>query len=183
MKELSLNVLDIAENSAKAGALLIKIYLREDSANKNIEIIISDNGCGMDEDFLKSVVSPFTTTRTTRKIGLGIPLFKEAAEITGGSFEITSKVGEGTEVKATFLSDSIDCMPVGDMAGTFVTLVRGHPEIDFYYYRSMDDEFFEVSTLEIKQIMDGIPIDSYEVCSFITEFINENTTEILGGNI
>mgnify|MGYP001014815909 CR=1 FL=1 len=184
MKELSLHVLDIAENSVKAGAALTEIELVESSEDKTLVIRIKDNGCGMDKEFLRQVTDPFTTTRTTRKVGLGIPLFKAAAEMTGGCFDIASETGSGTIVTARFKTDHIDFMPVGDMAGTFVTLVRGHPERDFIYRREKDGRSFELSTAEVKEVMQGVPVSSFEVCEWMQDFINEKTTEILlGGNI
>lgn len=137
MKELSLNILDIAENSAKAGARNIRIALAEDGAL--LTIVVSDDGCGMKPDLLKRVTDPFTTTRTTRKVGLGIPLFKLAAEQTGGTLEIVSKhisdfpEDHGTVVTAVFHKDHIDCTPHGDIVSTMLTLVQGHPDIDFLF--------------------------------------------------
>lgn len=122
MTELSLHVLDIAKNSTKAGATLIEIEISEDVDSNLLVIEIKDNGCGMDKDFLSKVLDPFKTTRTTRKVGMGLSLFKNACELTGGNLEITSEVGKGTNVKAVFVYDSIDRQPVGDMAATILLL-------------------------------------------------------------
>ena len=105
MRELSLNVLDIAQNSISAGATLIEIEIREDTAGRLLTIRIADDGCGMTPEKLKSVADPFYTTRTTRKVGMGVPLFRMAAEMTGGGFEITSEPGKGTTVTALFHTD------------------------------------------------------------------------------
>lgn len=113
MRELSLNILDIAQNSISAGASLITIEVSEDTREHLLSLTVSDNGCGMDEETLRNVCDPFFTTRTTRKVGMGIPLFRLAAEQTGGSFEITSEKGVGTSTKAVFHSDSIDFTPLG----------------------------------------------------------------------
>ena len=122
MKELSLHILDIVKNSVKAKADLIEIKIDEDRAGNRLVIEIIDDGCGMSEEFLKRVRDPFTTTRTTRKVGMGIPLFEMAAVMAGGSFDISSKVGEGTKVAAVFAYDSIDRAPLGDMVGTMQTI-------------------------------------------------------------
>ena len=123
MRELSLNVLDIAQNSIAAGASLTEILVKEDTKEKTLLIGIYDNGKGMTPEQVENVKDPFFTTRTTRKVGMGIPLFKLAAEQTGGSFTITSQVGVGTRVDALFKTDSIDFTPLGDMASTIATIV------------------------------------------------------------
>ena len=135
MKELSLNILDVAKNSVRAGASLIKISLDEDS-NGILTLTISDNGCGMDEATVKGVTDPFFTTRTTRKVGLGLPLLKLAAEQTGGSLSIRSSTKpkeSGTDVVAVFDTKSIDCMPMGDIVSTVCILIAGSPDIDFEF--------------------------------------------------
>ena len=127
MRELALHVLDIAENSVKANASLVTVEI---IAKDNILTIrISDDGRGMSEEFLSKVTDPFTTTRTTRKVGMGIPLLKQAAETSGGAFDIKSKLGVGTTVTATFLLDDVDRMPLGDVAETATTLL--YPQCDF----------------------------------------------------
>ena len=123
MRELSLNVLDIAQNSIKANASLIEIELSESTEKKELLIGIYDNGKGMTPEQVQSVTDPFFTTRTTRKVGLGIPFFKMAAEMTEGSFEIESEVGVGTRVSAVFRTDHLDFTPVGDMCSTIVILI------------------------------------------------------------
>ena len=115
MRELSLNVLDIAQNSISAGASEVEITVEEISSASKMTIIIKDNGCGMDEETVRNVMDPFYTTRTTRKVGMGVPLFKMAAESTGGSFDIVSELGVGTTVTAVFGLSNIDRMPLGDI--------------------------------------------------------------------
>ena len=178
MKELSLNILDIAKNSTKAQANKIEITLRENTQTGFLTIIIKDDGCCMDQDFLEKVMDPFTTTRTTRKVGLGLPLFKLAAEQAGGSLEIQSAVGVGTTVTATFLIDSIDRMPVGDLAGTFVTLVQGDPDVRFILTCEVDDDGFVADTDEMKEILDGMPITNPQVLVWLSGFVSENLSEI-----
>lgn len=122
MTEISLNILDVAQNSVRAEASLIEISVNIDSATDRLEIIIRDNGCGMTPEQVESVTDPFFTTRTTRKIGLGIPFFKQSAELTGGSFGIKSEVGKGTETAAVYVLSSIDRMPLGNMTQTIHSL-------------------------------------------------------------
>ena len=137
MKELSLNILDVAENSVKAGASLTQILLTEQDNVLTLEIV--DDGCGMSEDVVRSVVDPFYTTRTTRKVGMGIPLLKLACEQTGGSLTISSvtqesdPVNHGTHVTATFHTDHIDFTPLGDVSASVLTLIQGHPDTDFLF--------------------------------------------------
>lgn len=180
MQELSLNILDIAQNSIKAKASLVTISIIKTTKDKNMEISITDNGCGMTEEQVKSVVDPFYTTRTTRKVGLGVPFFKMSAEMTGGSFKIESKVDFGTKILATYNYDNIDMMPVGDMASTMVSLVSVNSDVDFVYIHKVDDSEFCMDTREIKVILEGLPVNSNEVLTFIKDFINENLSEIDG---
>lgn len=172
---MSLNVLDIVMNSVKAGAKLVTIDIVQ---KQLLEIVIGDDGCGMEPEFLRRVIDPFTTTRTTRKVGMGIPLFKLAAEMAGGTFSIVSEVGVGTTVRATFDPENIDCPPIGDMAGTMTTLLSGYPDIDFVYHRAVGENAFTVDTRQIRDIMGDIPLSSFEVTSFVREMINENETEL-----
>lgn len=135
MRELSLNVLDIAQNSISAGAKLIEIDIREDTAKRLLTIRIADDGCGMTREKLKSVTDPFYTTRTTRKVGMGVPLFRMAAEMTGGSFEIDSEPGKGTVVTALFHTDHVDFVPLGDICSTVTMLICMNTDRDFRYCR------------------------------------------------
>lgn len=181
MRELSLNILDIAQNSITAGASLITIEIAEDTATKTLLIGIYDNGKGMSEEQVRSVIDPFFTTRTTRKVGMGIPLFKMAAEQTGGSLQIKSELGVGTEVRATFKTDSVDFTPLGDVAATVQMLISMNTDRDFIYRRSVDGRDFTLDTREVKEILGDVPLDAYEVSQWLIEFINENTHELYGG--
>jgi anti-sigma regulatory factor (Ser/Thr protein kinase) len=178
MTELSLNVLDIAQNSIKAKASLITISIERDTACGLLTISVEDNGCGMDEETLRRVVDPFYTTRTTRKVGLGIPFFKMSAELTGGSFSIESRVGKGTRLTAVYHYAHIDMMPLGEMDQTMVSLVSVNPEIDFIYRFSCNGEAFAMDTREVKQVLEGLPVNSGEVLAFIRDYIRENQSEI-----
>lgn len=178
MKELSLHILDIAKNSVKAKATVIEIEIIEDIKKNLLSIGIKDNGCGMDKEFLKRVRDPFSTTRTTRKVGMGIPLFEAAAVQCGGKVDITSEVGKGTEFTAYFEYDHIDRAPIGDMAGTMETLIAGSPEIDFLYRHIKQDKTFIMDTKEIKTVLGDVPLDVPEVLSWIEEFIKEGLGEL-----
>ncbi|MDR1940672.1 MAG: ATP-binding protein [Clostridiales bacterium] len=182
MRELSLNILDIAENSIKAGASIIDISLT--LRGKLLEISVRDNGCGMDADFLAKVTDPFTTSRTTRKVGLGIPLFKMAAEMTGGKFEISSKKGEGTLTKAVFVIDSVDFMPMGDIGDTMGALIMHAPNVSFFLNVDFDGRVYGFDTMEIKDVLgDDVAIDAVEVIDFIKRTVKENFDNINGGII
>ena len=129
----------------------------------------------MSEEQVKSVIDPFFTTRTTRKVGMGIPLFKMAAEQTGGSLEIKSQLGVGTEVRATFKTDSVDFTPLGDVASTIQMLITMNTDRDFVYKRTVDGKEFVCDTRELKAILGDVPLDTYEISQWILEFIKENT--------
>ena len=177
MKELSLNILDITENSTKAGAKNICITLTETEDTLLIEV--SDDGCGMLPDFLNSVMDPFTTTRTTRKVGLGIPLLKLAAEQTGGHIKIESKHftlhpdSHGTKTSALFYKGHLDYTPLGDIVSTLTTLVQGHPEVDFLFEHSSNERYVKLDTKELREILGDVPLDSFEVILWIKEYLEE----------
>ena len=175
MDELSLNILDIAQNSIAADATLVKIDVEEDDSKDELIIRISDNGKGMSADFLKIVEDPFVTTRTTRKIGLGISFLKEAAEITGGSLELQSAPGAGTTVTAHFTKSHIDRQPIGDLTGTIIALVSLNPDIDLEVSYKVNRDEFEFSTQEVKNMLgDDTRLSEPSITSFLTEYINEH---------
>ena len=169
MKELSLNILDVAKNSVKAGASRIVIRIDESDGWRTLSII--DDGCGIPPEFVATVTDPFTTTRTTRPVGMGLPLLKLAAEQTGGTLTIESSVEPptGTTVKARFRMDHLDCVPVGDYEGSVVTLIQGSPEIDFYFvYNREDGQSVSVDTAELRQILGPeVPLDLPDVLLWI----------------
>ncbi len=181
MRELSLNILDIVENSVKAGASLVKVEVTAE--NNLLTITIDDDGSGMEKEFLDRVTDPFTTTRTTRKVGMGIPLFKMAAEMAGGEFEIASQKGVGTKVKATFEIDNIDREPLGNIADTVVTLLSDEKPTDFLFVFSVDGESFDFDTRELKEQLGNIPISTPDVLIFVRDMINENIYSIGGANL
>ena len=178
MQEISLNVLDVVQNSIRAESTLITIWLNQHSSSGLLEITIKDNGCGMNKEQLKSVEDPFFTTRTTRKVGLGIPFFKMAATMTGGEFHIESKPFIGTTLYASFYTKHIDCMPLGDMISTIHTLITMNDTIDFLYTYQIDDNSFILDTREFRRILGDIPFHTTEVSNYIKEYLLENQNEI-----
>lgn len=178
MQELSLNILDVAQNSIKAKARTITIEIHKNTKEKTLTISIDDDGCGMSKQQVEQVVDPFFTTRTTRKVGLGVPFFKMSAELTGGCFAIQSELEVGTKISAHYYYEHIDMMPVGDIASTMVSLISVNPEIEFVYHSSVDDNEFCMDTREIKIVLEGLPINSNEVLTFIKNYINDNQADI-----
>ncbi len=172
MRELSLNVLDIAENSFKAKAKTVEVSIIQ--SGNVLTISIKDDGVGMDEEFLKRVVDPFTTTRTTRKVGMGIPLFKMVAEQSGGTFDITSEVGVGTTVTATFMIDNVDRPPLGDIADTIVSMIGNLGDSELIFNFQAFGESFTLDTNEVKRELENIPINTPEILVFLRDMINEN---------
>ena len=169
MKDLSLHILDIAQNSIRAGATLIVISLQRQEGI--LDLLVQDNGFGMAQDFLQQVTDPFTTTRTTRRVGLGLPLLKMAAEQTGGTFAIESALGEGTSLHVRFIEGHIDTPPVGWMSDTMVTLIQGAPDIDFVYR----DNAFELDTRALREVLEDVPLNTPEALLWIAEHILEHT--------
>lgn len=188
MRELSLNVMDIVQNSITAGASLIEILITEVEGGEKedglLEIAIIDNGKGMTEEQVRNVVDPFYTTRTTRSVGLGVPLFKMEAEMTGGSFDISSVVGKGTVIKAIFKTESVDMIPLGDINSVISLLVTCNPDLDFLFRRKLigeSEKGFALDTKELKDVLgQDVPLNSPDVVLWINEYLKENTEELLG---
>ena len=176
MKELSLNILDIAKNSVTAGATLVEIAVTE--APDRLTISISDNGCGMTPEFVARVTDPFTTTRTTRKVGLGIPLLKMEAQMAGGDLSIESEVGKGTTTSAWFDPGNIDMPPLGDLNSSILTLIQGSPDIDFLFTHTVGNQSYTLDTREIREIMGDISLAEPEILGWLSDFITENETSI-----
>ena len=183
MKELSLNILDIAQNSVKAGASLIGIRIKEEGNTLSFEI--TDDGCGMKKEQVEKLVDPFFTTRTTRKVGLGIPFLKLAAEQTGGWIDVQSKSREefpenpGTRVYALFYKDNIDFTPMGDIVSTVVSLIQGADTIDYEFSWSNEEGTAELSTKEMRQMLgDDVPLSSPEILAWAGDYLNEQLNEI-----
>jgi hypothetical protein len=177
LTELSLHVLDIANNSIRAGADLIEIKIDIQKELDTLAIEIADNGCGMTAEQLNRVEDPFFTTRNTRKIGLGVPFFKMAAISTGGSFNISSAPKKGTTVTALFNLSHIDRMPLGDMNRTMLTLITLNTQIDFVYTYRYDNRQFTLDTRQFRQILNDVPLNNPEVSAYIKDFLDENQNE------
>ena len=179
MKELSLNILDITHNSITAKAKNISISL--EYSDDMLAIIIKDDGCGMDKEMLEKVTDPFTTSRTSRRVGLGIPLFKLAAEQTGGELLINSEKGKGTEVSATFHTDHIDCPPLGDIASTVSMLAAAIPEdCRLTYKMETPKGSFELDTDQIKEVLGSrISLSEPEIQEWIRVYITEQELKIV----
>lgn len=188
MRELSLNVMDIAQNSISAGASLITITVEEDEDLDELSISIGDNGRGMTPEQVEHVTDPFFTTRTTRSVGLGVPLFKMEAEMTGGRFSIESTLGAGTTTTAVFRPSSVDMIPLGDINGTVSMLVMMNPDLDFLYtrsYKPMEGERreFALDTRELRTVLgEDVPLNLPDVTGWVNEFLSENTDELLNGS-
>ena len=183
MKELSLNILDIAENSVKANASLIQISLQE--TDGILTLVIADNGCGMKPDILQGVINPFYTTRTTRKVGLGVPLLKLAAEQTGGEVRIESyhesdyPDRHGTVVTAVFHTNHIDFTPIGDVIATVTTLIQGSPQIDFLFTHTSNTFDVALDTREMREVLGEVPLNTPEVLHWIAESLREQYGNLL----
>lgn len=172
MNTLTFHITDIASNSIRAGASQIHLDIVISGAFATIRIV--DNGCGMDAETVSRVTDPFYTTRTTRKVGLGIPFLIQNAEQTGGSVKIISQPGKGTEVIAAFNITHIDCPPWGDLAGTVAMLLTGNPDINICFSYRKEEEEFALSTKELKDIFDDMPLSHPKITLSIKEMIAEN---------
>ena len=169
-RDLSQHILDIAENGVKAGATLLHIEIIEDLHSNLLSIAIRDNGCGMDNQTLEQVTDPWFTTRTTRKVGLGIPFFKQSAEMCGGSFVIQSTIHHGTLTQATFQHDHIDRPPLGALVDTLLCMIVGFPNVDIVYTHRVNTQTFVFDTREIRAVLgDDVPLSDPEVLAFMRE--------------
>ncbi len=186
-RDLSQHILDITENGVTAGARLLLIDIQEDLVSDRLFIKIADDGRGMDGDLLKRVTDPWVTTRTNRRVGLGIPFLKQAAEMCGGRFEIQSEVGQGTVTLATFQHSHIDRPPLGDVASTVLCLIVGHPDVDVVYHHEVrgggDTEaqvrVFELDTREIREVLgDDVPFSDPEVLAFLRGTLEEGIASL-----
>lgn len=173
MQEIALNILDIAYNSIHANATLIQVLIIDSIKQNIIEIKIIDNGCGIAPKNITSVCDPFYTTRTTRKVGLGIPFFKESIEATGGTFTISSSLGNGTKVTGIFIKDHLDTPPMGNIVDTILTLIQADEKIDYLFEYATDDFTFKLDTKKIKEILGDVLINQPEIIIWLKDFIKE----------
>ena len=177
LPEISLHILDIAQNSIRAGASLIRIDVREEEGLLSVEI--RDDGCGMTPELCARAADPFVTTRTERRVGLGLALYRLAAEITGGSFALESEPGAGTAVTAVFCTESVDCMPLGDLDGTMYALITLNPDRDFRFSRTRGEKTAELDTRAFRAELGDMGLDEPEVRAYIREYLTEMTDGLM----
>ncbi|HEA68766.1 MAG TPA: ATP-binding protein [Desulfobacterales bacterium] len=178
MREISLHILDVAENGITAGASCIHIVVEEARAENALKIVIRDNGRGISSEKIDRISDPFVTTRTTRRVGLGLSLLEAAARRCDGEVKIESKPGAGTEVTAVFRYDHIDRAPIGDMAGSITTLIAGNPDVDFVYDHSVDDRHFDMDTREIRKELEDSFLDDPAVIHHLTQTIRKHLNRL-----
>lgn len=180
MRQLALHLLDLGENSLGAGATALKIQVRELGKLDLLEFVVADNGRGMPEAFVKKLTCPFTTTRTQRKVGLGIPLLAQAAQRTGGSIQIESKLGEGTIVKVSFHLGHLDLAPIGDLALTVISLLVAKPDLDLEFSYETDQGSFRWESKQAAQVAAPLSLSQPEIASFLLEYLQEQIGTLRG---
>ncbi len=173
MEDLSLHILDIVENSINARADRVRIEIVDDEASDTFTITITDNGVGMDQETLKRVMDPFFTTKTVRNFGMGIPLLAQSAEECGGRLTIESAPGKGTELRVTFQKSHLDMKPIGDIGATIITLIAGHPEVDYELVYKRSGYSYELNTAELKTDLQGEALRDPVVLDYIKRHVNE----------
>lgn len=178
MKDLSLHILDIVQNSTRAKASLISIEIKELSGENQLIISITDDGTGMSTEQLQQATDPFYTSRSTRKVGLGLPLFKQNAEVAGGSFRIESELGKGTKVNATFELNHIDRPVMGDLVGTLLLLICSSDKTDYVFKHQTKLGEFVLDTRELKEMLLDVPLSHPDVRKFLEEMLQENLEQI-----
>jgi len=177
MEELALNIMDIVQNALAAGATEIEISIEEDHSKDLLIISVKDNGRGMGSEEVQKAQDPFYTTKKNAKVGLGIPLFKEAAKHCNGFFSLKSETGKGTTIEAGFRLSHIDRPPLGDVAGTLLALMVTNPKVDFVVsYRGNGE--FKIDTREVKEILRDVPLTSVEVLRFLKEYVEKGINEV-----
>ena len=180
MLELALHVLDIAENSSRAQASLIEITILEDLKRDIFSLEIRDNGQGMDAQTMEKALDPFYTTKKVRRIGLGLPMLKQAANTAQGRFSLQSEVGKGTVVHAEFKHSHIDRQPLGDIAGVITMLILGNPDIDIIYTHRKNGNTYILDTRELREGLGDVPLNNMEVLNLIRDNIREGIEELNG---
>lgn len=172
-----MHIMDIAQNSIRAEAQNIEIEIVENDVEQAVSMSVKDDGCGMSGEMIQKLSDPFFTSRTTRKVGLGVPFLKMTSEQTGGNLEIKSEIGIGTEIKAVYKTNHPDCIPLGDIAGYVVLLLIGNPAVNFRFSYNLNEEKFELSTRELAE--NGIDdLSNAQMSSAVKEYINENLKEL-----
>ncbi|MEW6531838.1 MAG: ATP-binding protein [Thermodesulfobacteriota bacterium] len=181
MEDLSLHILDVAENGITAGAGLVRITIEEDTEQDMLTVTIEDNGRGMEPDFLAKALDPFVTTRTTRKVGMGLSLLQQAAAEADGDLKVESSPGRGTSVHVTMRHSHIDRKPLGDMAATMITLIEGNPDVDFFYIHKKNGNEFSLDTRELREELEEVPLNNPAVIGFIRDSVDSGLREINAG--
>ncbi len=178
MQDLSLHILDIVENSLTAGARRIEIRIDEDLKADRFSLEIKDNGRGMDDQMMKQALDPFFTTKTTRRVGLGLPLLAEACRASEGELILQSCPGQGTTVKAVFRHSHIDRKPLGKVGDTLLAIMIGHPEVELLYDHRKDGIDFSLDTREIKGDLGDIPLNAPQVVSALRALLHSGLREL-----
>jgi hypothetical protein len=178
LEDLSLHILDVAENGLSAGARHIWVRIHEDLEANAMVVEVEDDGRGMEPEMVGKVLDPFVTTRTTRRVGLGLPLLQDAARLAGGEVDVASDPGRGTRVRATFQHDHIDRKPLGDMGSTVVALILGSPVVEIVYEHRRDGRQFRLDTAELRGALAPVPLDRPEVLGWIRDQVREGLREI-----
>lgn len=178
MNDLSLHIIDIIQNSVSAGATRIELTVEEDLAADLLRIVVGDNGRGMTGQQVEKLSDPFFTTRTTRRVGMGIPLFRHKAEQAGGSLTVDSEPGRGTTVTATFAHSHVDRPPLGDLANSFVLMVSANPELDFVLCYIFNGKEYRFDTVEVREALDGMPLNDTRVTTMLNEMVAENIKDL-----
>lgn len=181
MNEIALHILDIVQNSIAAGAMRIQIEIVEDTAGDSLAVTVGDDGCGMDAETAGSAGDPFTTSRTTRKVGLGLPLFKAGCLGCDGSFEIVSEKGAGTTVRGRYRLSHIDRPPLGSIADTVYMLIAANPKLDIAYRHEVSGRECALDTGELRQVLGDVPLDNPDVLQWIRQNLNEMENDLHGG--
>ena len=178
MLELALHILDIVENSVRAGATLVRVLIRENRAKDLFLMRITDNGSGMTPEERQRALDPFYTTKKVRRVGLGLPMLSDAADRTGGKMTLRSKLGTGTVVEAAFGLSHIDRQPMGNIVSTLITIIVGNPGIDLLYRHEVDGRTYLLDTREIRKELEDVPLNHPEVTGFLREHITEGLSDI-----
>lgn len=181
MKEISLHILDIMQNSIAAGATCIRLHVVQSTSQDTLEITIQDNGCGIEPELLRGIVDPFTTTRTTRRVGMGLPMFHASAQQAGGGLSVTSQVGRGTCVTARYQLSHIDCPVLGDLASTVQLQMVANPQIRLIFTYTTDHGQCSVDTQQINQILGEVPLNTPAVAQWLKEYLNDAIQSVNGG--
>lgn len=179
MRELSLHILDIVQNSLSAGAGLIHIIVEEDTVRDIFYITIEDNGRGMDAEQAKKALDPFYTTRKTRRVGLGLSLLQANAQACEGDLSLDSIPGKGTTVKVLFRHSHLDRAPLGDMPSTMATLISGAPHVEYIYIHRINDKSIYFTTAEMRSALGDVPLSTPEVLEWLHSYLQEEEDELI----